>query len=375
MKIKATLLILLVSLGVVFYFRNNLSGIKTAVFPSNINVVSEIKKGVNSTDFPINIPDGYVLEIYNDNLTAPRVLALDPKNKLVVSDIKENTVYFINNNSKSMLVSGLNSPHGIAFSCDTKDCLLFIADRSGVYKFDYNKETSIASNKKTILNLNSDGRHFTKTLLVKEDKLYISVGSSCDTCVEKDPRRGTVLVTDFDGADTRIFSYGLRNSVFMRLHPGSGEIWATEMGRDFLGDNLPPDEINILKAEQFYGWPYCYGNQIQDIKFSTTSDCSDSVPSHYDLQAHSAPLGLEFLDKNTMLVSYHGSWNRTEPTGYKIVKMTLNNSGEVIKEEDFLTGWLKDGQSLGRPVDILKSGEDIFITDDKAGVIYKLSKI
>lgn len=362
-----------------FIYETNFSGIKTAIIPSSIDLVEKIKDGENSTDFPINVPKGYRLSIYNSDLTSPRVLASDRSGNLFVSDQKENTVYRLAGPKKQLLVSGLTNPHGIAFSCREDKCFIFIADRLGVYRFDYNENTFIASNKKTILKLNQTGRHTTKTLLVKEDHLFISVGSSCDTCLEKDSQRGTIIETDWEGGNTKIYASGLRNSVFMRLHPETKEIWATEMGRDFLGDNLPPDEINIIQEGLFYGWPYCYGDKVQDQSFDSSQNaktiCESSQSSHYNLQAHSAPLGLEFLDKNTLLVSYHGSWNRSEPTGYKVVKITLDNDGRVSKEEDFLTGWLKDGESLGRPVDILKIGEDIFISDDKAGVVYILQKI
>jgi glucose/arabinose dehydrogenase len=163
------------------------------------------------------------------------------------------------------------------------------------------------------------------------------------------------------------------------------------MGRDRLGDDLPPDEVNIIKEGGFYGWPYCYGRKTQDKDWNDSEEarniCNNSIPTSVNLQAHSAPLGLAFIYheawpvdwQGDLLVVYHGSWNRTVPTGYKIVKVNLRNQNEPLVE-DFITGWftspsggLSSPQALGRPVDILMSkGGIAYISDDKAGVVYAL---
>jgi len=147
------------------------------------------------------------------------------------------------------------------------------------------------------------------------------------------------------------------------------------MGRDLLGDDMPPDEINIIEEGKNYGWPVCYGKNIHDTDFDhntyVRNPCMEpfETPSHIDIPAHSAPLGLAFY-KNDLLVAYHGSWNRSVPTGYKIVKMNLDANGNYLGQEDFISGWLQEGNALGRPVDILADRGRIFISDDKAGVIY-----
>jgi len=191
-------------------------------------------------------------------------------------------------------------------------------------------------------------------------------------------------VTDKEGSGFHQFASGLRNSVFMVNHPVTGEIWATEMGRDFLGDNLPPDEINIIREGKSYGWPYCYGNKIQDKKFDSSDKakqiCENSEPAKIEIPAHSAPLGLAFFPENSawprdywnnLLVAYHGSWNRTEPAGYKIVRYKLDREGTILGQEDFISGWLAGKNATGRPVGILIQPDGkIFISDDKAGVVY-----
>ena len=160
-------------------------------------------------------------------------------------------------------------------------------------------------------------------------------------------------------------------------------MWATEMGRDLLGDNIPPDEINIIQEGGWYGWPWFYGKNIEDHSWTTGIPiyAFESIPSHIDLQAHSAPLGLAFVPEEgwpkgywyNLFVSYHGSWNRSVPTGYKVVRIKLDSKGNYLGTEDFITGWLTSSGVLGRPVDILvQPGGTMYISDDKAGVIYKV---
>ncbi len=170
----------------------------------------------------------------------------------------------------------------------------------------------------------------------------------------------------------------------MARHPLTKHIWATEMGRDYLGDNLPPDEINLIMEGGNYGWPWCYGKRLHDDQFDPSGShrefCKDTLPAFIDIPAHSSPLGLAFFPKAwpkeyryNLLVAYHGSWNRTEPTGYKVVRYKLDAAGNPIDAEDFITGWLTPQGALGRPVDILiKDDGTIFISDDKAGVVYRV---
>jgi len=220
---------------------------------------------------------------------------------------------------------------------------------------------------------------------VREKYLLISVGSSCDACEEEDPRRAKILAVDPDGGgDVETFASGLRNSAFMAVHPLSKHVWATEKGRDDLGDNWPPDEINIILEGSHYGWPYCYGKRLHDDKSDPTGEhrefCKDTIPSFIDIPAHSAPLGLAFFPpewpeefRHDLLVAFHGSWNRTEPTGYKVVRYKLDAAGNFEDVEDFITGWLTPQGALGRPVDILITPEGvIYISDDQAGVVYRV---
>ena len=238
---------------------------------------------------------------------------------------------------------------------------------------------------------------------MSKDKLYISVGSSCNVCVETATwKRATILESDPEGNYTAELAGGLRNSVFFTFHPTTKEMWATDMGRDNLGDELPPDEVNIIKAAEpqdeygakRYGWPFCYGDKIKDKSFNPAKverkdipqDCSKTYSPSIEIPAHSAPLGLAFIDnknwpadwQHDLLVAYHGSWNRSEPRGYKIVRFELDETGNLLQSKnqdgkDFITGFYDDKNTLGRPVD-LKFGPDgaLYISDDQTGTIYRV---
>lgn len=370
----------------------------------------------------LHLPAGLTVSVFAKDLSGPRVMAFDPKQRMLVSETKEGRVIILEDadrdeqaEKKTVLLSGLKSPHGLAFYTDpsSKTLYLYVAEAHQVARYRYNAEAGkvLSATGQNIVTYAADGRHTTRTIafgpnlrknaLLSGDrpqiagtlsvtKLYVSVGSSCDVCEEASWKRAAVLESDPDGNYTAEFAGGLRNAVFFTFHPVTGEIWATEMGRDNLGDNLPPDEINIVRSEEKYGWPFCYGKQIRDKQFSPakiertdlTDDCTKTIPSHIDIPAHSAPLGLAFItDKswpaewqNNLLVAYHGSWNRRTPTGYKIVRLKLDEKGQYFGAEDFITGWY-DGKFIsGRPADLkfAASGE-LFISDDAAGVIYKLS--
>ena len=282
-----------------------------------------------------------------------------------------------------VVASNLNRPHGLAF----REGKLYIAETDGISVFDYDSSTNRATNKRSIIDLPGGGNHFSRTIGFGPDgKLYVSIGSSCNVCVEKDWRRAKILVSNPDGSGLREYATGLRNSVFFTWHPKTNEMWATEMGRDLLGDNTPAEEVNIVKDGGFYGWPYCYEDRIHDRNFepsgNSVSLCARSVPPHIQFQAHSAPLGLTFIPdswpeqyRGDLLVAFHGSWNRTEPTGYKVVQFGLETDAQ-INQTDFLSGFLVKNGAFGRPVDLVfgKDG-DLYISDDKAGNIYRVAPI
>lgn len=357
-----------------FFAYQNLRGSGPAFKPPIGSIVPV--PGENTTGFPLKIPDGFSISIVSEGLGGPRVLAWDPQGTLLVSIPSQGKVVALGD-SQITVASGLNRPHGIALLGTT----LYIAETDQVSVYDYDQLSHKVSNKKKIIDLPNGGNHVTRTIGFGPDKnLYISVGSSCNVCIEDDDRRAKILVNTDRGISD--YATGLRNSVFFTWHPETKEMWATDMGRDLIGDNIPPDEVNIVSQGGFYGWPYCYGKNIQDNSFKPTQSCQNSTPSHIDLQAHSAPLGLAFIPDSwpseyhdDLLIAYHGSWNRTVPTGYKIVRAKLDAKGNFEGIEDFISGWLISDGALGRPVDLLFSPDgSLYISDDKAGVIYRVTQ-
>lgn len=394
-------IIVLIAAGFGFiFYRNNLRGVRPIISgPATRNTPEAGVVGTNTTGIPFVLPTGFSIKIYKDNLPGARVLTFDPMGRMVVSLAKSGKIVALtdtNNDgtadTETAIVSSLNSPHGIAFNCpDTSSCTLLVAETAQVTSYSYNIKDATASNRKKILDLPNDGGHSTRTLLLIDTpegkRLLTAIGSSCNVCTEKDTRRAAIYISKLDGTDFKPYATGLRNSVFMTPNPITGEVWATEMGRDLLGDNTPPDEVNIIKADNNYGWPICYGQSIHDTSFDKSTyiqnPCNNTLPAHIDLQAHSAPLGLAFIPeegwpealRHDLLIAYHGSWNRSTPTGYKIVKFDLDDTGQVQGTNDFLTGFLKpDNKSAyGRPVDILvQPGGIMYISDDHAGLIYRM---
>ena len=205
--------------------------------------------------------------------------------------------------------------------------------------------------------------------------------------MEDDERRAAIYSMNKDGSDFKQYATGLRNAVFFAWSEVDGRMWTTEMGRDFLNDDLPPDEINIIYEGENYGWPFCYGTGTHDITFDISQDAArfcanEAAPSYINLPAHVAPLGLAFVREEgwpqdmwyDLIVAEHGSWNRSEPVGYKLTRLKLDAAGNFLGEEDFITGWLTEDGALGRPVDVLiQPGGIMYVTDDHAGVIYRIT--
>lgn len=275
-----------------------------------------------------------------------------------------------------------NSPHGLAFHGG----YLYLAEHNQVSRYLYLGNGRVEKTRQVVADIPYQRGHISRTVGISpSEKMYVSIGSSCNVCEENDRRLAAIIEYNPDGSGERVFAEGLRNSVGFVFHPSTGEIWATENGRDGLGDDLPPDEVNVVLRGRNYGWPYCYGKNIADPAFDEPDRCVTTQESTHDLQAHSAPLGLRFVEsaqfpeewQGDLLVAYHGSWNRSVPTGYKVVRLDVEEN-KVIGEEDFISGWLLDnGSSVGRPVDLIFGPDDgaLYISDDKAGMVYRVTRV
>lgn len=380
---------------------NNLRGIGPALRKPSREIsrfIESVEAGTEAADMPLRLPPGFSLSLFAKGLGGPRVMVTDPSGTILVSIPSQGRVVALPDADRDgvadrvvTVIRGLNRPHGLAFRC-APACKLYIAEEHQVCSYSYDGKVFQAVKETKIADLPGGTGHFTRTLLFlpepRDNQLLISVGSSCNVCSEGDWRRAKILIVPAEGGTPGVFASGLRNAVFMAVHPKTKQVWVTEMGRDLLGDNIPPDEINIIEQDRNYGWPFCFGKNVHDEDFDPqgTHVCREpaTAPSHIDIPAHSAPLGLAFFPgegwpkefRNDLLVSYHGSWNRSAPTGYKIVRIRLDSEGRRRGVRDFITGWLTgDGQALGRPVDIMIQPDGtIFVSDDRAGVIYRIKR-
>jgi glucose/arabinose dehydrogenase len=355
-----------------------------------IQVPETLKKGVFATPRTLNLPKGFTVSLYAQLKNGLRFLALSPDGVVFASEMDFGTVVLLKPNSNGsadrvVFAEGLNLPHGLAFHEVNGTTYLYVAEMTRILRFPYKPGQQAADKKETLVsNIPGGGNHRTRTIVFgKDGKMYVSVGSSCNVCTEADQRRAAVLQYNADGTGERIYSAGLRNGVGLAVNPTTGEIWETENSRDNIGDNMPPEEINILQDGANYGWPFCISNGVWDSNFNQRDQafCDKTIKPALPMQAHSAPLGISFYTGKQFpadfvgdaFVSFHGSWNRAEKTGYKVVRIRVQN-GRPVSYEDFATGWLVGENSWGRPVMPMMMGDgSLLITDDATFAVYRVS--
>ena len=391
-KIILTIFLLAVLLGLAIFIKYRFGNILPVVLPPKWDLPTTIEKQEvgEPVEIPIKLASSYKIGVFAKSLPGARDLEFSPGGTLLVSLKSAGRVVALpdkNNDGKvdaaKNILTGLGGPHGLDFYGGK----LFVAETRKVSRYSWDEARLEATFEKELFPLPYNGGHSTRSLTINKDgRMFVTLGSSCNVCIEKSEFLASVIVSDVEGTNPRLFAKGLRNSVFITLNPKTNELWGTEMGRDNLGDNLPPEEINIIRDGGNYGWPICYDNKIHDTQFDKNSyiqnPCTDTVAPTFKMQAHSAPLGLAFINspqfpnswQGDLLVSFHGSWNRSVPTGYKVVHLDVE--GNTVKsQEDFLTGFLQGSQAAGRPVDLIfdKHGS-LYLSDDKAGAVYKISK-
>ncbi|PHS73410.1 MAG: oxidoreductase [Cycloclasticus sp.] len=330
------------------------------------------------------VEKGYKISVFADQLTNARGIITTETNDLIVSRPNVGTLTLVykdaDNNGRSdgqkILLKGLNRPHGIALH----DGWLYVAETDAVLRIQYDSQQRKFIGTPHIIIQDSfpgGGNHWSRTVKIGPDnKLYVSVGSSCNVCIERSTKRASILQYDLDGSNETSFANGLRNTVGFDWQPSTNLMYGVNNGRDLLGDDIPPEELNQINSGQHYGWPYEHANGIADADFAhkKPTGITLSRPSHL-MTAHSAPLSLLFLRHNkhlstTALVTQHGSWNRSEKSGYKVIALSFLNNGDIA-QRDFLTGMNNDGTVIGRPVDLAEDKQgNIYLSDDYSGRIY-----
>lgn len=338
----------------------------------------------------LHLPAGFSLSVYADHLPNARSLALGDNGVVFVGTGREGKVYAVQQpgaDGKSqphwLIASGLNMPNGVAY----KDGALYVADINRILRYDAITERLASPPAPVVIydRFPSDRHHGWKYLRFGPDnKLYTAIGAPCNICLPEQEIYTSLVRLNPDGSGLEVLARGIRNTVGFDWQPETSRLFFSENGRDYLGDDLPPDELNQWSAKgEHFGYPYCHGGDIPDSEFAAGKSCSQFKAPAWKFKAHVAPLGLRFYRgkqfpdyyQSQLFVAQHGSWNRSEPQGYRVALIKFDKTEQAVAEEDFISGWLhKDGSVSGRPVDILDLPDgSLLISDDMQGAIYKVS--
>jgi glucose/arabinose dehydrogenase len=329
---------------------------------------------------------GFHISLYAENLGGVRNLVLGPGGTVYAAlQGAGKVVKLVDANGDGVaesavdVATGLDGPFGIAFRGDT----MYVGEETRIRRWIPGNATP----QMVVSNL-PPGGHSTRTVVFGPDGyLYLAVGSSCNICDESDPRRAAITRFNADGSGEHRFATGLRNSVGLAFNPSTSELWATNNDRDNLGgsnakltDDLPPEHLNIIKDGKYYGWPQCYLPGKNNPEYPS-ANCGSVEPPTITFQAHSAPLGMAFYTGNKFpgyagdaFIAFHGSWNRTTPTGAKVIHVKVQD-GRAVSAEDFVTGWqLPNGSRWGRPVAPLALPDgSLLISDDTGGRVWRVT--
>ena len=336
----------------------------------------------------IKLPPGFKISVYAEVPNA-RSLSLSPSGILYVGNRSGDKVYAVLDENKDgkadkiyTVASGLHTPNGVAF----KDGSLYIATISSILRLD-SIESKLANPPKPIVvydKFPTEEHHGWKFIAFGPDgKLYVPVGAPCNVCEKENPIYASITRMNTDGTGLEIYARGIRNSVGFSWHPSNGQLWFTENGRDNMGNDVPDDELNTApKAAMHFGFPYCHQGDVLDPEFGKGKNCSDYTPPVQKLGPHVAALGMRFYTanafpaeyKNQIFIAEHGSWNRSEPIGYRVTLVKLDSTGRSVSYTNFAEGWLQSGgKVLGRPVDVQVMPDGaLLVSDDYAGVVYRI---
>lgn len=338
----------------------------------------------------VQLPPGFSISTYAADVPNARMMVFTETGDLLVSQPRQGKVLLLERDrngdgrpdGRRVLLEGLDLPHGL----ELKNGSLYVAEGGGIarVRFDAASGTTSGPIDRIVKGLPTGGNHWTRTVHVgPDDRLYVSVGSSCNVCVEEDPRRAAILRYALDGTGEELYATGLRNSVDFAWRPGTDELYATDNGRDLLGDEFPPCELNRVVEGGFYGWPYANGEKISDPDFGEGNEAqvAHSLPPAHGFPAHTAPLGIEFYDatafperyRGAAFVALHGSWNRRHKIGYEVVALLFEPDG-TIRAEPFAHGFEVEDDVIGRPVDVAVGPDGaLYVSDDYASAIYRIT--
>lgn len=331
----------------------------------------------------ITLPPGFAIEVYAD-VPKARSLALGDRGTLFVSTRKARSVYAVVENEDGStrtieILDGMSTPNGIAFH----DGDLYVAEIDRVYRYRNVEDRleSMPAGELLDIDLPSDRSHGWRYIgFGPDNKLYIAIGAPCNVCDK--PGYARIIRVNPDGSGRETYASGVRNSVGLAWHPETGELWFTDNGRDMMGDDIPPCELNHApRPGLHFGFPHCHGGDIADPEYGKQADCEDYTPPTQKLGPHVAPLGLSFYTgdmfppeyRGQIFIAEHGSWNRSRKIGYRVTLVRLDGN-QALSYEPFAEGWLRNEQYTGRPVDVIvKEDGSLLVSDDYAGKIYRIT--
>jgi len=353
--------------------------------PELVEVALADPLGFGASWRTLQVPPGFTVSVVGSGLGDPRFMDFDNAGNLLVGTERQGIVYrfpFTEGRlgEPEVLISGLQQPASVALFTADDGQYLYVGEMTQVSRFPYDPAGPVGDQEVVIADLPTGG-HRTRTVAFGPDgKLYLAVGSSCNICLEQEPIRATVSRANPDGSDLKIFATGMRNPVGLAFQPGTDLLWATVNERDNQGNEIPPDLVTIVKEGADYGWPGCIPPDAKPQE--AESECFGTTPPTIGIQAHSAPLGLAFLDgegvpaglSGDLIVAQHGSWNREPPAAPKLLLIEFED-GTPVAARDFVTGWQDaSGERWGRPAGVVVAPDgSIIISDDDAGLLYRIS--
>jgi glucose/arabinose dehydrogenase len=335
----------------------------------------------------VALPPGFGISVFAEGLSGPRMLALGPDDHVYVAERGGGRILRLPDRDRDgvaddveIAADALDAPSSLDFY---KDGSLYVGETTRILRLIDPDGDGYFQERKVIISGLPSGGHSTRTVLFSPDweYLYVSIGSSCNICVEEDDRRAAIMRYRPDGSESLVYAEGFRNAVGITFRPGTSQLWATNNGRDWMGDNQPPETVYVVEEGDDAGWPRCHAGRIVDPEYGEPGACEGVADPIIEMQAHSAPLGLTFYTgdrfprdyQGNLFVAFHGSWNRTTATGYKVVRVPIEDTQHGAVRE-FASGWLRDdGSRWGRPVDVLTGPNGgLLISDDSEGLIYRV---
>jgi glucose/arabinose dehydrogenase len=348
----------------------------------------------------LKLQPGFKINVFAEGFDGPRGILVAPNGDVYVAERKKGRVVRLKDtsgdgkaNERVVVASGLGEDlqgvHGLALKGRS---LYMVTDRE-LYRADLKADGSLGARRRIFNDLPDGGQHPNRTMDFGPDGLlYLSIGSTCNSCPEPNKEAATMLQVSRDEKSRKVWASGLRNTIGFGWHPVTRELWGMDHNTDYLGDDLPPEELNLLSEGKHYGWPECWGKQEVDWMYhsepskgdSRRAFCASTEPSVLEYQAHAAPMMLVFYTgssfpaeyRNDAFVAMRGSWNRYPPYGYKIVRIKFGASGKPEGFEDFVSGWLAEDKKsqFARPMGLAQARDgSLLMTEDGNGVIYRIS--